>query len=151
MCSARKRPNAAFAAIASRRSGKTSTRQKNRARRLKCLSPRRRVFRRLIARLAVAKSGWRIARRALTFRLLRNSTTRTQRKRRAKRNEERKARLKHGTLCGWAMCVCVQDPICPVQALRRAKPGVPVLQAHGAARQRGHFRRPEGKTNRAAI
>lgn len=40
-------------------------------------------FRRLIARFAVVKSGWRIVRRALTFQRLRNSTTRTQRKRRA--------------------------------------------------------------------
>lgn len=42
----------------------------DRVRRLKCLPPRRRAFRRLIARFAVVKSGWRIARRALTFRLL---------------------------------------------------------------------------------
>ena len=66
----KKKQNAAFAAIASHRSGKTSTRRKSRVRRLKCLPPRRRAFRRLIARFAVAKSGWRIARRALTFRLL---------------------------------------------------------------------------------
>jgi hypothetical protein len=32
--------------------------------------PRRRAFRRWIARFAVVKSGWRIVRRALTFRLL---------------------------------------------------------------------------------
>ena len=31
---------------------------------------RRRAFRRWIARFAVVKSGWRIVRRALTFRLL---------------------------------------------------------------------------------
>ena len=51
-------------------------------------------------------------------------------------------------LCGWAMCVCVQDSIRPLQALRRAKPGVPVLQAHGAAQQQGNFRRPEGINQR---
>lgn len=37
---------------------------------LEMLTAARRAFRRLIARFAVAKSGWRIVRRALTFRLL---------------------------------------------------------------------------------
>lgn len=37
---------------------------------LEMLTAGRRAFRRLIARFAVVKSGWRIVRRALTFRLL---------------------------------------------------------------------------------